>query len=205
MEELFVAEVDYEEAKKLADLTSIFQDLAFTIEALKRLWQLLKDGSQDDILIQSLWDAALINYVRCFSGGKRSGLSEDYFRDSKLEGDPIECHRYYKNLRDKHIAHSVNPFEQIKVSLILSKADSAKRKIEGVTTLSLKLRNSSIEGVETLLKLASIAQKEVARQAEKYRAKTLEVGKTLPLDTLYAKAETRLVAPASEDAGRARK
>lgn len=203
MPELYIAEVNYEEAKKLADLASISQDLSFTIDALKRLLQLLKDDDKDNILIQSFWTAALISYVRCFSRGKRFGLSENIFE--KLEGDPIGCHRYYKNLRDKHIAHSVNPFEQVVAGLVLSEPDNPKQEVQGVATLSQKLICSDIEGVVTLLRLASIAQKQVSEQAREYEAKVLEVGKSLPIDTLYSNARIRTITPGPEDARKARK
>ncbi len=209
MPELYGAKVNYEEAKKLADLASIYQDLSFTVEVLKRLKQLLKEDSKDNILIQSLWTAALISYIRCFSSGKRFGLSENIFKkleyDPKLEEDPITCHRYYKNLRDKHIAHSVNPFEQVAVDLQLSEPDSPKREVLGVATLLQKLICLDIKGVGTLLRLALFAKEEVAKQGKEYEAKTLEVGKSLPIDALYSKARSRTITPGPEDAGEARK
>jgi hypothetical protein len=205
MPELYGAKVEYKEAKILADLTSIFQDLAFTVDVLKRLRQLLKDNCNNRILIESLWTTALISYIRCFSSGKRFGLSENIFKNKKLEGDPIGCHRYYKNLRDKHIAHSVNPFEQVVVDLELSPPDSTKREVLGVAVLFQRLICADIEGVETLLRLALIAKEEVRKQAKEYEAKTLEVGKSLPIDTLYSKARSRIITPGPEDAGKARR
>lgn len=205
MPELYGANVDFKEAKILADLTLILQDLTFTVDVLKRLRKLLKDNCQDRILTESLWTTALISYVRCFSSGKRFGLSEKIFKNKKLKGDPVRCHRYYKNLRDKHIAHSVSPFEQIVVDLQLSSPDSAQREVLGVGVLSQKLICTSIEGVETLLGLALIARKEVFNQCKEYEAKVLEVGKNLPIETLYSKARGRIVTPGPEDAGKARK
>jgi hypothetical protein len=207
MPELYVAEVDYEEAGRLADLASIYQDLSFTINVLRRLIQLLKDGSKDDTLIQSFWTAALISYVRCFSSGKRFGLSKNIFEKlaSDLEGGGIAAHQYFKDLRDKHIAHSVNPFEQIKVGLVLSEPSNPRQEVLGVSTLSQKLICVGVETVESLLKMALIAHKQVAIFAKEYECKTLEVGRTLPIDVLYSKPRLRIVTPAPEDAARARK
>ncbi|MBU1120884.1 DNA polymerase II large subunit, partial [Candidatus Micrarchaeota archaeon] len=115
----------------------------------RKLIKLLKDDSKDNILIQSYWTASLISYVRCFSAGKRLGLSEDIFKNTKLEDDPLGCHHYFKNLRDKHIAHSVNPFEQIVVDLQLSNPKSKKREVLGVSILSQKLICTTVEGAET--------------------------------------------------------
>ena len=204
MSELYAAKVDYEEARILADSALVLQDLTFTANVLKRLRQLLKDRSKDRVLVESLWTSALITYARCFSTGKRLGLSEDIFKNKKLKGDPLGCHRYYVNLRNKHIAHSVNPFEQVTVDLELSKPDSTKREVLGVGVLSLKLICTDIEGVETLLRLVLVAKEEVRKRYEEYEAKTLEVGKSLPLDILYSKARSRITAPGPDDAEKAR-
>lgn len=202
MEELYVAQVDYKESRNLADLGSILQDLTFTLEICKRLIQLLKDDSKDVVLVASLWTAALICYVRSFASGKRYGLSEDIFND--LTGDAIEVHKFYKNLRDKHIAHSVSPYEQVEVGLILSPKDSGEKKVKGVATLSMRYICTTIEGVEQLGRLATVLRKEVARLAKECEGKVLEVGKNLPIDELYSRARIRTVAPGPEVSGRPR-
>lgn len=202
MEELYVAQVDYKESRNLADLGSILQDLTFTIETCKRLMQLLKDDSKDVVLVASLWTAALIHYIRSFASGKRYDLSEDIFQD--LPGDAIEVHKFYKNLRDKHIAHSVSPYEQVEVGLILSPKDSGEKKVMGVATLSMRHICTTAEGVEQLGRLATVLRKEVARLAKEYEGKVLEVGKNLPIDELYSRARIRTVAPGPEVSGRPR-
>lgn len=202
MEELFIAEVDFEEAKQTADLMSYFQDLAFTIKALDRLQQLIGENGKDEVLTGSLWIAVLISYARCFSTGKRFGLSEKLFED--IEGG-VECHQLFMNLRNKHIAHSVNPFEQVIVGLVLSPPSSSECKVEGVSILGQKLLHLDSEGIQNLRHLALVAMKKVEKQGKEYQEKTLEVGKQLPIDTLYAKARPRTVAPGPEDAGKSRK
>ena len=202
MEELYVAQVDYKESRKLADLCSILQDLTLTTETCKRLMQLLKDDSQDPVLVESFWTAALIRYVRCFTSGKRYGLSEGIFED--LPGDAIEVHEFYKNLRDKHTAHSVNPYEQLKVCLILSPKDSGEKKVIGVAKLSMRLICTTVEGVEQLGRLATVLGKKVATLAKEYEDKVLEVGKSLPIDELYSRARITTVAPGPKDSGKPR-
>ena len=187
--------------KKLADAASIYQDLSFVTEVLERLNTLLEDGSTDNVLIQSYWTAALISYARCFSTGKRFGLPEQIFE--KWEG-AIETHRVYKNLRDKHVAHSVNPFEQVVVGLVLSAPGSEKRQVEGVATLSQRLITQTSEGVETLLKLAKYAGRIVTEYAKNEEAKVREVGETLPIEQLNSKPRLRTTAPGPEEAGKPR-
>ncbi len=201
-EELFIAEVDFEEARLTADLMSYFQDLAFTIDALDHLQSLIDNNSKENILMGSLWIAALITYARCFSTGKRFGLPEELFES--IEGG-VECHQLYMNLRNKHIAHSVNPFEQVVVGLVLSPPSSPERKVEGISILSQKLLHLNSEGVQNFRRLALVALKEVERQGKGYQEKALEVGKKIPIATLYAKARPRTVTPGPEQAGKARK
>lgn len=201
MEEMFGAKVEYKEAEVLADLASIKQDLTFTRDTLIRLIQLLKGGSKDHILIQSYWTAALVSYVRSFSTGKRYALTADIYKH--LDG-AIDCHNYYKDMRDKHIAHSVNPFEQVTVDVQLSKLNSIKKEVLGVAVLTMKFLVPTIGGVEDFLRLVSVALKEVVDKCKEYETKVLNVAKSLPIDTLYEKARGRLVAPGPEQVGKPR-
>src|SRR4051812_36912397 len=100
-------------AARLADLVSIHADLLFISGCCERLMaQLaLPEESRDFVLIQALWSAALVSYRRCFSDGKRGGLTNADVRALGLAGEPIEVHQFLHQLRNKHVAHSVNPFE----------------------------------------------------------------------------------------------
>jgi len=191
-----IAKVDYEEAKKLADLGAIVQDLGFTMKTCSRLKKLLKEKSQDSLLIESMWTAALIRYARCFATGKRFGLTESIF--DGLQGEPHKVHKMYIELRDKHIAHSVNPFEQMAVGLILSPQNSHERKIIGVATMSMRYICSDVERIHQLGLLSKVLLEKVIQIAKEYEKKTLEKGKNIPLEALYKLSRLRMVAPGSE-------
>jgi len=97
--------------KRLADLDSIIRDLHATVETYRRVVALLEAKEEDPIVLEGLWSAALVQYVRCFAFGKRYGLTEEAFKG--LQGDPIGAHRWYKNMRDKHVDHHKAPFFDI--------------------------------------------------------------------------------------------
>jgi hypothetical protein len=120
MKEFPVVKVEFDEVREFADLVGLHTDLTSVVEMAKRLFEMLRQSeeTQDDLLVKSLWTSALITYVRCFAGGKRYGLTESIY--SELPGEPIATHRYYKDTRDKHIAHSVNTFEDTVIGVILS-------------------------------------------------------------------------------------
>lgn len=164
------------------------------IDALERLLDLLTDNSEDDLLAQSLWTAALIGYARSFSKGKRLGLSESLFDDKGLEGDPVGCHRHYVKLRDKYTRRSASPFGRLTVGLVLAQPDSPKREVLGVAALAGRPSCPETEEVEILLALTLVARNEVAKEAKEHEDKTLDIGKGVPIDTLYKKAKIRTVA-----------
>lgn len=197
-----IAKVDYEEAKKLADLGAIVQDLGFTMKTCSQLKKLLKEKSQDSLLIESMWIAALTRYARCFASGKRFGLSASIF--DGLKGEPHKVHKMYIDLRNKHIAHSVNPFEQMEVGLILSPQNSHERKIIGVATIAMRHISPAVEGVHQLGLLAKVLLEKVCEIAKQYEKKTLAKGSSIPIDDLYNRARPRMVAPGSELADKPR-
>jgi len=197
-----IAEVDYEEARQLADLGGIVQDLGYTMKTCSRLKKLLEDKSEDNLLIESMWTSALIRYARCFAEGKRFGLSESIF--DGLVGEPHKVHRMYIDLRSKHIAHSVNPFEQVKVGLELSPESESKRRVVGVATMYMRHIVSDVKGVHQLGMLSKVVLKKVVEIAKEYEKKTLEKGRKIPIEDLYKLPRLRMVAPGSELAGKAR-
>ena len=201
MEETYVVQADYEEALKLADVYSILQELKSVMETCTRLRQLLKAEQKDWLLIESLWTAALIRYSRCFASGKRHGLSEDIYKD--LPGDAVGVHRLYENLRNKHIAHSVNPFEQVKVGLILSSENSQEKKVMEVSPFLMKLVATTDDDVRQLGALVKVLVNKLMKNGEQYEEEALRVGRSLPIDELYSLPRLRTVAPEPNDAGKA--
>ena len=197
-----IARVDFDEAKRLADLGAIVQDLGSIMKICSRLKKMLKEKSQDSLLIESLWTTALIKYARCFKSGKRFGLDESIL--DGLKGEPHKVHKLYLDMRDKHIAHSVNPFEQMQVGLVLSPKDSNEKKVVGVATLSMRHMVTDVEGVHQLGLLSKVLLEKVCDIAKQYENKALERGKTIPIDDLYKRARPCITAPGPEESDKPR-
>lgn len=196
-----IAEVNYPEAKELADLTSIIQDLDLCMKTCDRLIESLDSEKEDLVLQANLWTSALIGYARCFATGKRFGISEKFL--SKLNGDPIGAHKFYMDMRDKHIAHSVNPFEQVKIGLLLSDP-KIEKKVIGIVNLSQRHITAKKDGVDTLRRLCGVIRNQLVNDWKACQHKALKVGEGLPTDQLYAKSHMQTVAPGPGDAGKAR-
>jgi hypothetical protein len=201
MEQMHVATIEFKEARELADAASIFQDLGLVLNVLARLRDLLKEENPDHIAVQSYWTTALVTYVRCFTTGKRVELSQSIFEGICGREQPaVDVHRHYKALRDKHIAHSVNPFEQVEIGAVLSPPGVQNRKVEGIATLGMHLISLDAEGVDSLHELARIARQKTALECQRLQKATQGIAETLDLDELYEAATIRTTAPAPEQA-----
>ena len=200
--QLPIAELKSAKAKELADRAAIFNDLTFCVACCDRAIDNLRSDSQDTVLIRALWTAALDAYARCFTTGVRFGLTSGLF--DHFEGEPRETHEYYLELRNKHIAHSVNPFEQIVIGAVLSAPDAATKTVEGIATLIGTNISESAESIEQLRTLATTALKYIASTGKELSADVLEEAKTLPIEDLYKRATPRVTVPPASSAGNRR-
>jgi len=197
-----IAVIDFKEAKMLADLGSIIQDLRSTMLICSRLKKMLNDKSCDNLLVESFWTTALIKYARCFKSGKRFGLDISIFDD--LNGEPHKVHQLYMNMRNKHIAHSVNPFEQMQVGLVLTPKENIEKQVIGVVTLAMRHLVSNIDGIHQLGLLSKVILKKLCKIAKNYEKKTLDKGKTIPIDELYKRVRPQLKAVGPDKSGKPR-
>src|ERR1700688_2230146 len=93
--ELTVA-LDTPSARILADQASIIEDLQFVMDCCKRLLTELAKPQEDrdGVVPQALWSAALTGYARCFSEGRRSGLTIDDVQNLPLQGAVMKFHTW---------------------------------------------------------------------------------------------------------------
>ena len=78
---------------------------------------------------------------------------------------------------------------------------SQERKILGVAAMSMRHICSDVEGVHQLGLLSKVLLEKVVQIAKEYEKKTLEKGKSIPLEDLYGFPRLRMVAPGSELTG----
>ena len=189
-------------AARLGDLSLVLLDLRSVIELCRRLGsELAKPAAErDNLTIEALWTAALVKYVRCFTSGKRTELDASVFEDINGARD---THQYFKNMRDKHVAHSVNPFEGVGVRVLLS-GEPGQCLVEGIVVFQHRLVSSDEEGARTLERLASIAQRDVRLRCKTMKDDLLTWAKTQPPGT-FTPDQLGMVAPGPEQAGEARK
>jgi hypothetical protein len=210
---LHSVKVDYPEAIELSDLISIHYDLKFTLDTLALLKSMFDSPRQypneqlkqrDEIFKRSLWTSALITYVSCFSSGKRYGLTTDIFNSDPQRALAIQCHEFYKNIRDKSIAHSVNPFEDTQILIALSDPSKSPKGILGIAHLHRKRVGEGTNGLINLLKLSTTAFDFVKTKMKQYEDIVLKKASEMPIDDLYKLPSNKSVIPHPSEAGKAR-
>jgi hypothetical protein len=182
--EIVFKKYEAEEAAAYADLMGVCQDLAFVVAATDRLLALLNEPRSEAqmIAVRAHWMAALIAYARCFGSGKRQGLSVEVL--AELEGDPIGAHEYFLRTRNKHVAHSVNAFEETVVGFNVGSGPT--HAVEGIAHLHIFRVCDDADGVRTLGRLARIAQAAAERLAKPVRERLLAIGQQLSSNELMA-------------------
>lgn len=120
-----------EKAKRLADLWLHRVDLQFVADCLTKINEI---DHPERIMREALWESAIVGYVKCFGDSKaRFQLSDaKIFRGQTAV---LALHRYFVDLRDKHIAHDENPFAQCTPTAALNRGDKPF-KIERIICLA---------------------------------------------------------------------
>src|SRR5260370_26131137 len=112
--------IDIPEARRYADLRSVWGDLDIAIACLNRLIAIRESPQRDEdgVLEHCYWVAALIHYMRCFTRGHRkTGLSHRLVDEKWPRYAPL--HRWRKKMRNKHVAHDENPYQRFLGSFVI--------------------------------------------------------------------------------------
>jgi hypothetical protein len=183
-------------AKMLEALISMHQDYRYVMQLSHAAVQLIETGLSDDdqLLLQTYWSAALNAYARPFKDGVRQQkMQASIF--TGIDG-AAESHEYFMNQRDKLIAHSVNPFEEVFVGVLVD----SDCKVVGVGELAGRLVATSLEGFRDLNQLAKIATKHLIGEITKYKAELLKEASAMPCDELNKLKEVKFTAPSPNKA-----
>lgn len=186
---IIVIRVDSEEARRLASYSLIERDLTDVVMACKRLLKALEKIDVDEIVCASLWTHALTKYARCFLGahGKRQPLDIAKIL-KRQDGDSSELqrrHKYFLTYRNKHIAHSINAFEQASVGVVVSAPDEDNKQVFEVGVLNYRVPYSMGPIVTQLLGLAACCIAFVNDEIDRQRIKVLDEMKTKSFSELY--------------------
>ena len=158
----------FKETREAEDLHGILRDLEFTKGAIETLHDMMEDSDQEGaspsnahIIQRSLYTAALIAYARCYGKPKRnpSGKRTLLYADQVFVDDATDWRRHHDhfiNVRDKHLAHSVNSFEINQAGLFVENwATDPPQHYVGI--LSFHRESETSGNILALARLAEIA------------------------------------------------
>lgn len=184
------------EAAKLADLSGILWDLKRACEFAELLAQELSSPNANWRLVEPLSIAAVVMYSRPFSGGVRLRLGEDDLKT--LTPEQRSAHDHIRAYRDKHVAHSVNVFEEN-----IPRANYCVERVheEGITGIAYgggRIVGLSGAEVNAIIELASVLKTQIEAQIKAEQERLLPIVRSMPLEKVLAGGQKAFVA-ASRD------
>jgi hypothetical protein len=181
-------EVQIQEARYLADLIGIKVDLESVIDFCNTLLNICGMERPDFKLTEPLSIAILIKYSRPFAKGVRKRLSIDVVPE--LTKEELEYHKKFIALRNKHIAHSINEFEE---NIVKAYYNDERVHIEGITSIAEGHRRlTSIGGddAEAIIALSNKIIDYVNLEMKAEKAKILEFVRNRPIDEVLRVGST---------------
>ena len=151
--------------------------------ALDRLRRLRNMGA-DLALETSLYCAAAIFYRRCFSTGVRKRLRLEL--TSELDADTRADHDLFLAVANKHLAHSVNSFEETKVVLALERSEGKAARVVGVTPGLSRLSSHNPKQLERFSRLIANVRQLLDKELQALGHRVASEAAQVPVEELLA-------------------
>lgn len=176
------------QTQRLADLVGIRSDLTM-VRVLVNAF--LAYPSQPES-IQTLYRnafcfTAIVIYGRTFGTGTRENLPRALIE--RLGPEWVESHDYFKNLRDKWIAHSTNNFEQSRVTIQVELSEAGRVLPTGISDGHTMTVSLSSDDMKRLGRLSDRILSELSGEIDTEKQRVLEFAKTLDLTRLLKDPE----------------
>jgi hypothetical protein len=172
------------EAKLVADLHGIATDLHRAHEFAKLLVEQLTGDTASSQLVEPLSIATVVTYARAFAGGVRHILKEDDLK--VLTDEQRDLHQFLRDYRDKHIAHSVNEFEEN-----IARAYYCQERVasEGITSIGYgggRLVSLSGKEAQAVIEIITALEVHIHSQIKAEEERLLPIVRTMPLEEVLA-------------------
>lgn len=195
--------VNGEEVELLADLTGVQNDLMVTIEYCDLLNEMIQGYPRDYRIEEALSSAILIRYFRSFGKGVRAKIPKSAFEG--IGNEILLDHENFKDFRDKHVAHSVNAFEENQVVAYLNPKEKGKREVLSISVQAYRLVGLGTDDLNKLKSLCNYFKGKVSDLIKAENKKVLKYARSLPVDELYEREAKALGLAKNKDAGKPRK
>lgn len=178
-------EFDLLEASNLADLTGIRYDLESARTFAIKLRNFMEEEPPNFDFVDALTTAILVRYSRPFSSGVRKRLGQKAL--DELSDHQRQIHERLRCFRDKHIAHSVNSYEE---NQPVARFVEERVDVEGV--YSVECHHSRVVGlssveIDNVIELTSAMLNYVNCVLEKEKQIILAKIRSMPFEELRSK------------------
>jgi hypothetical protein len=138
--------------QQLADMILHHADLRFARECLETL---SSPQVNSPLVAEALWRCAIVHYCKCFGkhGSRRVNLSYSKFLPVGL---PRDIHKYFLNLRNKHLLHDDNAWNQATPMAVVGPA-GRNEKIQKVLCVKISGETRNTSNINNLQLLISHA------------------------------------------------
>jgi len=196
------AEISLPEARLLADLTGISYDLKRARDFATRLKSALVIRSPEASLVEPLTIASIVQYCRPFASGRRQNLNDRVL--AVFSADQRSRHDWIRDVRDKHIAHSVNTFEE---SRPIARYWIERVEKEGIA--SIECNHHRVVGISTndadaIVELSTVLLDFIADWMKAEKARILAIIRQMPLEHVLSDTGRKLHSPDFNDPRRGR-
>lgn len=182
------------ESEEYAKRVLALSDILFSIKCLIRLRDMNGSSNCDDLVREALWNSAVVRALSIFDGKYNIDLE---ILDELPEGAK-EVYRFFKNYRNKHIAHKANPFDQIKAGIFLNERDLGRKEVMGIGNLAMfDASFSDLEMIDSLGRFLDALKKKIQREIDLWGERMFKAAKDDDIDRLYKLAPLRVVVPQS--------
>ena len=170
------------EATLLADLNGILWDLQRAREFAKMLIAEFDAPTPNWQLVEPLSIAITVTYSRAFSEGVRHHLQEadlETFSESQRNS-----HNFIRAYRDKHVAHSVNEFEEN-----IARANYCTERVndEGIISIGCgggRVTSLSRADAQAVIDLATVLETHVQSRIKREQERLLIIVRSMPVGTV---------------------
>jgi hypothetical protein len=171
------------EAKELAEMLLLRQDLASSFQAMqlwhKRYWQKENGTPEDTLIATCLFRDAILQFIGCFDSTAQYKLSvQDVYKSTQ---GATEYFKWLKDIRDAYIAHKFGPHRQCIVGVF---SDSNGTVIGNGHFVSVYLGPQ--EGARDLIEFIAIAGRYLNSRIEDLQAQVLAAAKAMSKEDLNA-------------------
>jgi hypothetical protein len=197
-----IVAVDTASSAELRDLASFRRDLELAKVYADTFASHVADGKLQDTRdpFLGLWNAAVISYGRAFNGGVRHGARVSI---EKLDEEDSKLHTYFLDLRNKHVAHAVNGYEDTTVIAFLTDTAFLPRAV----TRTGQVHHELVSKPHTApLELSALCTRLVEELNSRIKSLHFQIARELSemgLDAVYALSD--ISNPTPSEIGRSRR